>query len=599
MADVSVPQLEREFEGAANALLTTLRPLEGPNGRAIAAAKQHLQTLHTAFAHAVDKLGESQRRLLRAQAVEVNSQQDLLVTRAECDRLGTALSDHMAAADAVAENAARNGVSEDLVADLTAKLQGLRDFLDDAEQSRREIERLQQLNLKLSDTIASLEVEVSAAERESAALKTELIGRIQQIQFLSKGMAVMDNPAYIKLLAGLEQNCMKGTAHRMLSPSKAPSTEASPARPGRQQRFYRREVTLTRGPTGFGFKLQGGINEKDSTDGQPVTIVEVFAGQPAARSGRLFETDIVQSINGQSLQGLTHAQIVDIVRTAPPTVTFAVLSRRSATGKSNTATPVPSPQRQAPRSPATPRNIRAMEHVNISPGESDFEASPPPAAAPPPSANEPADMPESSPLQPHRPPRSLFHELVPDGEKDQSQHREAAPGGIEEHVAEQTNPLQGNSSPSPVPAPSPLFDGELPPLSPRRRPSRTPSAEPSVPSSPIPESVQANEREAASASAPAATATPAAPSAIGTVVNSWDIAPTSPGAVVNSWNVSRSSSRDSIGSGTSSSVHSRDARRARNPVAQGGHSSWSGMSVSVASIQDGLAFQHQVYSPAK
>eukprot|EP00050_Salpingoeca_kvevrii_P016099 m.52535 g.52535 ORF g.52535 m.52535 type:complete len:123 (+) comp6701_c0_seq1:343-711(+) len=84
---------------------------------------------------------QSQRRLLRAQAVEVNSQQDLLVTRAECDRLGTALSDHMAAADAVAENAARNGVSEDLVADLTAKLQGLRDFLDDAEQSRREIER--------------------------------------------------------------------------------------------------------------------------------------------------------------------------------------------------------------------------------------------------------------------------------------------------------------------------------------------------------------------------------------------------------------------------------------------------------------------------
>ncbi|XP_072600158.1 PDZ domain-containing protein MAGIX isoform X2 [Vulpes vulpes] len=82
-------------------------------------------------------------------------------------------------------------------------------------------------------------------------------------------------------------------------------------------------VELVCGSTGFGLTLSGGRN---SAGDAPLVVRRLLKDGPAQRCGRLQAGDLVLHINGESIQGLTHAQVVERIRTGGPRL-HLVLSR--------------------------------------------------------------------------------------------------------------------------------------------------------------------------------------------------------------------------------------------------------------------------------
>ncbi|XP_057351520.1 PDZ domain-containing protein MAGIX isoform X5 [Manis pentadactyla] len=74
-------------------------------------------------------------------------------------------------------------------------------------------------------------------------------------------------------------------------------------------------VELVRGSAGFGLTFSGcrGV-AGDAT----LTVHRLLKDGPAQRCGRLQAGDLVLHINGESTQGLTHAQVVEQIRTGGP-----------------------------------------------------------------------------------------------------------------------------------------------------------------------------------------------------------------------------------------------------------------------------------------
>ncbi|XP_054422415.1 LOW QUALITY PROTEIN: PDZ domain-containing protein MAGIX [Pteronotus mesoamericanus] len=82
-------------------------------------------------------------------------------------------------------------------------------------------------------------------------------------------------------------------------------------------------VELVRGSAGFGLTLRGG---RDAGTDAPLAIRGLLKDGPAQRCGRLQPGDLVLHVNGESTQGLTHAQVVERIRTGGPRL-HLVLSR--------------------------------------------------------------------------------------------------------------------------------------------------------------------------------------------------------------------------------------------------------------------------------
>ncbi|XP_059014052.1 PDZ domain-containing protein MAGIX [Mustela lutreola] len=74
-------------------------------------------------------------------------------------------------------------------------------------------------------------------------------------------------------------------------------------------------VELVRDSTGFGLTLSGG---QDSSGDAPLAVRGLLRNGPAQRCGRLQAGDLVLHINGESTRGLTHAQVVERIRTGGP-----------------------------------------------------------------------------------------------------------------------------------------------------------------------------------------------------------------------------------------------------------------------------------------
>ncbi|XP_051035336.1 PDZ domain-containing protein MAGIX isoform X2 [Phodopus roborovskii] len=74
-------------------------------------------------------------------------------------------------------------------------------------------------------------------------------------------------------------------------------------------------VELVRGPVGFGFTLKGGRGVSGDV---PLAVHGLLKDGPAHRCGLLQAGDLVLHINGESTQGLTHAQVVERIRAGGP-----------------------------------------------------------------------------------------------------------------------------------------------------------------------------------------------------------------------------------------------------------------------------------------
>lgn len=82
-------------------------------------------------------------------------------------------------------------------------------------------------------------------------------------------------------------------------------------------------VELIRSSMGFGLTLSGG---RDTGGDAPLAVRGLLKDGPAQRCGRLQPGDLVLHINGESTQGLTHAQVVERIRASGPRLCL-VLSR--------------------------------------------------------------------------------------------------------------------------------------------------------------------------------------------------------------------------------------------------------------------------------
>ncbi|CAG0886882.1 unnamed protein product [Darwinula stevensoni] len=86
----------------------------------------------------------------------------------------------------------------------------------------------------------------------------------------------------------------------------------------------KKTVVLTRGPDGLGFSIVGGFG---SAHGDlPIYVKTVFAKGAAATQGGLKRGDQILEVNGESLEGVTHQQAVEILKQAHGTVNLTVLS---------------------------------------------------------------------------------------------------------------------------------------------------------------------------------------------------------------------------------------------------------------------------------
>lgn len=83
-------------------------------------------------------------------------------------------------------------------------------------------------------------------------------------------------------------------------------------------------IILERGPEGLGFSIVGGFGSPHGD--LPIYVKTVFDKGAAAEDGRLKRGDQLVSVNGESLEGVTHEEAVSILKNAKGTVTLVVLS---------------------------------------------------------------------------------------------------------------------------------------------------------------------------------------------------------------------------------------------------------------------------------
>ncbi|KAH9366590.1 hypothetical protein HPB48_010910 [Haemaphysalis longicornis] len=107
-------------------------------------------------------------------------------------------------------------------------------------------------------------------------------------------------------------------------------------------------VTLERGAEGLGFSIVGGAGSPHGD--LPIYVKTVFEEGAAAIDGRLRRGHAILSVNGNSLEGLSHQQAVELLRDARGTVELTVLD----TSVSETTTTSPA---QSPTTPTAPASL--------------------------------------------------------------------------------------------------------------------------------------------------------------------------------------------------------------------------------------------------
>lgn len=110
-------------------------------------------------------------------------------------------------------------------------------------------------------------------------------------------------------------------------------------------------VTLERGSEGLGFSIVGGAGSPHGD--LPIYVKTVFEEGAAARDGRLRRGHAILSVNGHSLEGLSHQQAVELLRDARGTVELVVLD----TSVLETAAPSPT---HSPTTTTPPASLFAV-----------------------------------------------------------------------------------------------------------------------------------------------------------------------------------------------------------------------------------------------
>ncbi|XP_070973449.1 multiple PDZ domain protein-like [Oncorhynchus clarkii lewisi] len=102
-----------------------------------------------------------------------------------------------------------------------------------------------------------------------------------------------------------------------------PSTGSATLHNNMSPQFYR-TISLDRGALGLGFSIVGGFSSPHGD--LPIYVKTVFGKGAAIEDGRLQRGDQILAVNGHSLEGVTHAGAVAILKRTKGTVVLTVLS---------------------------------------------------------------------------------------------------------------------------------------------------------------------------------------------------------------------------------------------------------------------------------
>ncbi|KAH1172146.1 synaptojanin-2-binding protein [Mauremys mutica] len=83
-------------------------------------------------------------------------------------------------------------------------------------------------------------------------------------------------------------------------------------------------IDLTRGPSGLGFNIVGGLDQQYIANDSGIYVSRIKEDGAAALDGRLQEGDKILAINGRDLKNLLHKDAVELFRNAGCDVSLKV-----------------------------------------------------------------------------------------------------------------------------------------------------------------------------------------------------------------------------------------------------------------------------------
>ncbi|XP_020644120.1 synaptojanin-2-binding protein [Pogona vitticeps] len=87
-------------------------------------------------------------------------------------------------------------------------------------------------------------------------------------------------------------------------------------------------INLTRGPSGLGFNIVGGIDQQHIANDTGIYVSRIKENGAAALDGRLQEGDRILTVNGKELKNMLHQHAVDLFRNAGNNVSLKVQHRQ-------------------------------------------------------------------------------------------------------------------------------------------------------------------------------------------------------------------------------------------------------------------------------
>lgn len=110
-------------------------------------------------------------------------------------------------------------------------------------------------------------------------------------------------------------------------------------------------IVLHKGDSGLGFSISGGVDNHHIVDDPGVFVTKILPGLPAEMDGRLKMDDQILSVNGNSMEGVSHGQAVQALKDAGSTVVLVV---RHGVGLAISRSVTPHARTPPPLSPELP-----------------------------------------------------------------------------------------------------------------------------------------------------------------------------------------------------------------------------------------------------
>nr|CAD2170010.1 unnamed protein product [Meloidogyne enterolobii] len=109
---------------------------------------------------------------------------------------------------------------------------------------------------------------------------------------------------------------------------RSPAAKLSVVDLNSEQQVTLRTVNVPKGPEGLGLSIKGG---SEGTHRVPIVISKVLPGLSAAKTNQVFVGDLIVEVNGMSLEGKTHEEVVQLLKDSTgPHVTLTLKRDSSA-----------------------------------------------------------------------------------------------------------------------------------------------------------------------------------------------------------------------------------------------------------------------------